>query len=129
MSAATPGSESAAWLRRMAPGVVASIVVAAAAVALGQMEETVIGRPVIEPIVLAILLGMAVRPFIRVTSLEPGLRVVAKDVLEVAVMLLGATMDVPRLFASGPLLAVGIVALVTVALAFGRLEEYTSEIQ
>jgi uncharacterized integral membrane protein (TIGR00698 family) len=50
---------------------------------------------------------------------EPGIRFVAKQVLEVAVCLLGATMDVPRLFASGPQLAIGIVVLVAVALTIG----------
>jgi len=50
---------------------------------------------------------------------DAGVRFVAKDVLEFAVCLLGATMDVPRLFASGPMLAVGIVLLVCTALAGG----------
>src|SRR6185295_12965508 len=54
-------------------------------------------------------------------STGPGVRFVAKDVLEVAVCLLGATMDVPRLFASGPALAIGIVALVCAALMVGVL--------
>jgi len=50
---------------------------------------------------------------------EPGVRFVGKEVLEVAVFLLGATLDAPKLFASGPTLALGIVATVVVALVVG----------
>jgi uncharacterized integral membrane protein (TIGR00698 family) len=106
----------------MLPGVILAGVVSAGAVALGAVETAVLGRPIIEPLVVAILLGMIVRS-IRGTDerAESGIRFVAKDVLEVAVFLLGATMDVPRLFASGPRLAAGIVALVCAALAIGYL--------
>lgn len=102
------------------PGLLVSLVVSAIAIAGGALEERAFGRPIIEPLVLAILVGMAVRT-IRGESVleEPGVRFVAKDLLELAVCLLGATMDVPRLFASGPLLAIGIVALVCTALGAG----------
>ena len=78
------------------------------------------GRAIVEPLVLAILFGMVVRAFQRTsTRQDAGVGFVAKDVLEVAVCLLGATMDVPRLFASGPALAIGIVAIVVLALSVG----------
>jgi len=104
------------------PGLAASLLVSAIAVAGGAIEERVFGRAIIEPLVLAILVGMAVRTVRGESAREaPGVRFVAKDLLELAVCLLGATMDVPRLFASGPLLAVGIVALVCTALSVGYL--------
>jgi uncharacterized integral membrane protein (TIGR00698 family) len=67
-----------------------------------------------------------VRAFVSTSErIEPGVQFAAKQILEIAVFLLGATMDVPRLFASGPLLAIGIVLLVCAALgagyAIGRL--------
>jgi uncharacterized integral membrane protein (TIGR00698 family) len=103
-----------------APGIVASIIVSAVAVAGGALEERVLGRAIIEPLVLAILVGMIVRTARGDSPRdEPGVRFVAKDLLEVAVCLLGATMDVPRLFASGPALALGIVLIVCTALALG----------
>ena len=102
------------------PGLVAAVIVSAIAVAGGQLEERVLGRAVIEPLVLAILTGMAARTIVGAwDNGEPGIRFVAKNVLEVAVFLLGATMDVPRLFASGPALALGIVFLVVTALIAG----------
>ena len=104
----------------LGPGLGAAIAVSAISLAVGLLEERTLGRAVIEPLVLAILVGMSVR---TITPDWPtgdaGIRFASKNVLEVAVFLLGATMDVPRLFASGPALAVGIVLLVVAALAAG----------
>jgi uncharacterized integral membrane protein (TIGR00698 family) len=104
------------------PGLLATVVVAAIAVAGGALEERLIGRAIIEPLVLAILVGMAVRTAAgEWPRAAPGVSFVAKELLELAVCLLGATMDVPRLFASGPLLAIAIVLLVCIALTCGLL--------
>lgn len=109
-------------IEAMAPGFVAVAIVSAIAVAIGSLESLLFGRAVIEPLVAAILVGMIVPgASSHRHRLEPGVRFVAKEVLEAAVFLLGATMDVPRLFASGPLLAAGIAALVCAAVASGYL--------
>ena len=104
----------------LVPGLIASIVVSLLAIVGGRLEEWSLGRAIIEPLVLAILIGMVVRTA-RGTRLreEAGVKFVAKDLLEVAVCMLGATMDVPRLFASGPTLAIGIAALVVTAVTIG----------
>jgi len=105
---------------RLAPGTALVLLVALTAAGLGTLEAQAFGRAVVEPLVLAILVGMIVRSArVEPAGIEPGVRFFAKQVLEVAVLLLGATMDVPRLFASGPFLAIGIAALVCVALATG----------
>src|SRR5262249_55876665 len=66
----------------------------------------------------AMLAGMLVRSRANLPSAtQPVFRFFSKEVLEAAVLLLGASMDVPRLFAPGPMLALGIVALVCAALA------------
>ncbi len=117
---ATPQSSIVARTLALGPGVLATLVVSTGAIAGGRLEEFTFGRPVIEPLVLAILIGMAVRTAVGPRPrVEPGVRFAAKDVLEVAVFLLGATMDVPRLFSSGPSLAIGIVILVCSALGVG----------
>jgi uncharacterized integral membrane protein (TIGR00698 family) len=109
-------------LSPLLPGIFAAVVIAAVSIGGGALETMAIGRPILEPLVLAIVLGMLVRtargPMPRA---EPGIHFVAKQVLEVAVLLLGATMDVPRLFASGPALAIGIVVLVCTALLIGMI--------
>src|SRR5690348_8850028 len=92
-------------LSDLLPGIVVALLVTAASVAIGRGEELAFGRAIIEPLVAAILVGMAVRTARGERAREePGVRFVAKDVLELAVCLLGATMDVPRLFSSGPML-------------------------
>jgi uncharacterized integral membrane protein (TIGR00698 family) len=120
MTAAARPREAYRFATPLGHGIAIVILVSAAAVATGRLETTLFGRPVIEPLVLAILIGMLLRSVRGADDrAEPGVRFVAKEVLEVAVFLLGATMDVPRLFASGPALAAGIAALVCVALAIG----------
>jgi uncharacterized integral membrane protein (TIGR00698 family) len=112
--------QPASEIHQLGPGLGGALVVAVVAVAGGWIEERVFGRAVLEPLVLAILVGMAARTIAGEWSRgEAGVRFVSKTVLEVAVLLLGATMDVPRLFASGPALALGIVLLVPAALAAG----------
>lgn len=102
------------------PGVGAAVAVSLVALLGGALQERTFGRAMMEPLVLAILIGMVGRTALgAVPRAEPGVRFVAKEVLEFAVCLLGATMDVPRLFASGPALAAGIVLLVCLALACG----------
>jgi uncharacterized integral membrane protein (TIGR00698 family) len=116
-STATPSP-----IARFAPGIAAAILVSLVSVAGGLVEDRFLGRAILEPIVLAILVGMVVRTATgSVPRAEPGIRFVSKEVLEAAVFLLGATMDVPRLLASGPALAIGIVLLVSVALGAGVL--------
>jgi uncharacterized integral membrane protein (TIGR00698 family) len=117
-----PAADTTIKSPSLIPGILLSIAVSGIAVLGGRLEEGLFGRAIMEPLVLAILVGMLVRTLTGgSTRTEPGVRFVAKDLLELAVCLLGATMDVPRLFASGPMLAFGIVALVCVALASGVL--------
>src|SRR5260221_1323800 len=88
------------------------------AVTIQALEETLVGHPYVEAIVLAILLGTAIR-----TLWEPGGRwragiaFSAKQVLEVAVALLGASLSIAAIAASGPVLLVAIVTVVILSLA------------
>jgi uncharacterized integral membrane protein (TIGR00698 family) len=106
--------------RSLVPGLVVVVVVSALSMLGGRLEGRLFGRPIIEPLVLAILVGIAVRTARGGVAREAaGNRFAAKQLLEVSVLLLGATMDVPRLFASGPALAGGIVLVVCIALTCG----------
>lgn len=120
MTTAAPIATDQPRLPAIIPGVLAAIAVSGLAIVAGAIEERVFGRAIIEPLVLAIVIGMVARTVGGASrAAEPGVRFMAKDVLEFAVCLLGATMDVPRLFASGPALAAGIVLLVCSALGVG----------
>ncbi|WP_336492065.1 YeiH family protein [Methylobacterium nigriterrae] len=106
------------WLRRILPGLVLCLVVTGAAVALEHVEVELFGRAWLEGLVLAILIGTAVR-----TAWTPserwraGIAFSAKTLLEIAVVLLGASLSVATILAAGPGLLVGIAAVVAVAIA------------
>lgn len=96
--------------------------VALAAWGVAEIETLQFGHPVVEALVVAIILGMLVRTAWTLPSAtEPGIRLAGKGVLELAVCLMGLSVDLPLLLAAGPALAVGIVVLVVVGLALSYL--------
>jgi uncharacterized integral membrane protein (TIGR00698 family) len=99
------------------PGVLLSAAVGVAASIVGGLETRLVGHPIVEPLVLAIVLGALLSAvWSRPAATEPGVRFVAKEVLEVAVLLLGISINLPLLFRAGWALALGIVVLVAVGL-------------
>jgi len=94
--------------------------VSAAAMLLEHAETALFGRSWLEALVLAILLGTAVR-----TLWQPGLRYraginfCAKTLLEIAIVLLGAAVSVQALAAAGPGLLGGIAATVVLGVLGG----------
>jgi uncharacterized integral membrane protein (TIGR00698 family) len=107
---------------RVLSGAALCVAIALAAVAAGTLEHAVAGRAWIEPLVLAILIGAAVRTaWIPDARWKPGIDFSAKQVLEVAIVLLGLTLDLPLLLRAGPLLAAGIIVAVLAALGVGYL--------
>ncbi len=99
------------------PGLALCVVIAALAEALQIAEQRVAGEPYLEALVLAILLGVAIRAvWTPVARWAPGINVAAKFLLEVAVMLLGAAVSVRTVAAIGPALLLGIAGTVAVAL-------------
>lgn len=107
------------WVAR-AQGLLVVLAVAFAAHWTAALEVRTLGRLVIDPLVLAILLGMLLRAFIGAReALEPGISFAAKDVLEVAVVLLGASVNLAAMQAAGVSLALGLVLFVAVAVVAG----------
>lgn len=100
------------------PGILLCGVVTVISLGVQAVEERVFDHPYIEALVVAILLGMAVR-----TAWEPserwrsGIAFSAKQLLEVAVMLLGASISFAAIVASGGLLIGAIAATVVIMLA------------
>jgi uncharacterized integral membrane protein (TIGR00698 family) len=107
------------WTAR-APGLALVILVAIAAHLLGAWEARRLGRMLVDPLVLAILLGMLVRAAIGAReAVDPGVSFAAKDVLEVAVVLLGASVNLAMLQSAGLPLALGLLGFVAAALVGG----------
>lgn len=107
-----------AAVRDVAPGLLLCGAITLAAALLQVMEERLFGRAWLEALVLAILIGAAVR-----TAWTPGARwrggvaFGAKTLLEIAVVLLGASVSMQALAAVGPGLLAGIAGVVAVAIA------------
>ncbi len=102
---------------KLLPGVALAAAVALASVGVAGVEERIFGHPIIEALVVAILLGMMVRTFwTPPAAFDAGVRFTGKEVLEVAVFLLGASVDLPLLLKAGPSLVAGIVLLVMLGL-------------
>lgn len=103
---------------RLVPGVALCAAVTLVAVGLQAIEERAVGHPYIEAIVIAILLGTAIR-----TIWEPdrrfsvGIAFSAKQMLELAIALLGASITFSAIAASGGTLLSVIVTVVVVTLA------------
>lgn len=105
-------------LSTLLPGIALCIAVTLASMGAQGLEERAFGHPYVEALVVAILLGMGMRTFWEPAARwRPGIAFSAKQLLEVAVMLLGASLSLSTILASGPLLLGAIVVTVAVAIA------------
>ena len=113
-------TSATAFARKIRPGVLLCLLVTLAAIGLTSIERDVIGHVWLEPLVLAILLGAAVRtawtPDVR---FKDGIDFSAKTLLEVAVVLLGASVSAATLSSLGVGFVLGIFALVALAIVVG----------
>ncbi|KQS69778.1 hypothetical protein ASG32_09385 [Methylobacterium sp. Leaf361] len=101
----------------MLPGLLLCLGITAVAQALQAGEEHLTGHPYVEALVLAILLGTAVRTaWVPGARFKAGIAFSAKQVLEVAVTLLGAAVSLGAIVASGPALLAGIVGAVALTI-------------
>ena len=116
-------------LPRIVPGVTICLAVTAAAYAAQQAEVVLVGKAWLEALVLAIVLGTGVR-----TAWAPGERWhagiawSAKYLLEIAVVLLGASVSAGTILAAGPGLLVGIAGLIRVAVGLEHFDDVTADL-
>ncbi|MAU20226.1 MAG: putative sulfate exporter family transporter [Martelella sp.] len=113
-----PDRSWTAPIMNLAPGIILSCLVALAAFGLEAVEVRLSGHRFIENLVLAILLGTLIRSLVSLSEVfKPGIRFCEKFILEVAIVLLGASISVQALKAAGPALVLGIIGTVVVAIA------------
>jgi uncharacterized integral membrane protein (TIGR00698 family) len=109
-------------LQRLVPGIILCIAITIGAMVLQTVEVGLFGQPYLEALVLAILLGVAIR-----SAWKPGPRWIAgidfsaKLLLEVAIVMLGASVSAATIMALGPVLIVGIACIVAVAIVCSYL--------
>jgi len=105
------------YLKHMLPGFLLCVAITIAANLLQAMEAHFAGQPYLEALVLAILLGVAIRTAWTPGPLwRPGIGFSAKYVLEFAIVMLGASVSVATIVALGPFLVLGIASIVAIAI-------------
>ena len=113
-------SNPGAFSRSLAliPGIALCGAITAVSLGAQLVEERIFAHPYVEALVIAILLGMAIRSAWQPSERwRSGIAFSAKQLLEVAVMLLGASVSFAAIVASGYLLVAAIVATVVIMLA------------
>lgn len=109
-------------LLKYLPGLALCVAVSLAASWLEMGEEAIFGRAWLEALVLAILIGAAIRTaWTPGPRFRPGINISAKLLLEVAVVLLGASISFATVMAAGPELLFGIVGVVACSILFSFL--------
>ncbi|MCX5571430.1 YeiH family protein [Kaistia nematophila] len=104
-------------LQALGPGLALTAAVSVAALAIEHVEASFLGRAWLDGVVLAILLGVAVRSLWRPGAIFlPGVTFSARTLLEVAVMLLGVSISASVVAAQGMTLLVGVAVVVACAI-------------
>jgi len=116
-TAESPLAARLAFIRTLLPGIALCVVVTLAAAAIARAEAMLFGRAWIETLVIAILLGTIIRSlWTPPKSVQPGIAYAGKQMLEFAVVLLGASISGATILAAGPALLIGIALVVALAL-------------
>jgi uncharacterized integral membrane protein (TIGR00698 family) len=106
--------------RDVAPGIIAAAVVTAIAFLLGEVQDVLFGWVVLEPLVLALIMGLVIRAaWSPPETLRPGIAFSAKQVLEFAIVLLGASLDLADLAEAGPRILGAVLVSVTLTIVAG----------
>jgi uncharacterized integral membrane protein (TIGR00698 family) len=102
---------------KLIPGVSLCILVAVLSFGFEGLELHLFEHPYVEALVMAILLGMVIRGlWTPGERWQSGIAFSAKQLLEVAVMLLGASISFAMIAASGSLLLASVVVIVLITL-------------
>ena len=90
------------WVQRYGPGLALAVVVAAIAWTIAEVEKVLIDNAVVDALVLAIVAGVLLRNLLSLPSaIDVGAKYASKQVLEVSVLLLGASVDVGQIVDAG----------------------------
>jgi uncharacterized integral membrane protein (TIGR00698 family) len=122
LSKSAPQRTALTAITSLLPGAVLCTLVTFIAVALQALQESIVDHPYVEAIVIAILLGTVIRTIWEPGSLwRAGIAFSAKQLLEVAVALLGASITFSALAASGLVLLGATVSVVILTITISYL--------
>jgi uncharacterized integral membrane protein (TIGR00698 family) len=107
-------------VRRLLPGLALASLIMLLANVLAEIETLVVGYSLLEPLVLALVLGVVVRAAWRPPPrLEPGIAFSAKQVLEFAIVLIGFSLALGTLIDAGARLGLAILVVVSLTIVLG----------
>ncbi len=102
---------------RLLPGLLLTVVISGVALTAYQVEAQVLDHPVIEALVIAILLGMVWRVALGLPDrAKAGVKFASKPVLEMAIVLLGASVNLTVIMGAGVPLILSVIIAVTLSL-------------
>ena len=105
---------------RLVPGLSLCLIVAGAAYGGAAVLHLAFGAASVEPLVLAILIGITVKSVVGTRrSQESGIEFGAKTLLEVAIVLLGATVNLAAIGGAGVAVIAVVLAIVVGSIAAG----------
>lgn len=104
-------------LRQITPGLAICVLVAGAAYILARIQHALLGAGFLEALVFAIIIGIAIRTvFSHQKSWQPGISFSSKILLEIAIVLLGASISFATIRSAGLTLIIAVAAIVTVSI-------------
>jgi uncharacterized integral membrane protein (TIGR00698 family) len=119
-------SRALTFVAENGPGVLLCLAIALVAWSIGKGEESIWDRQVIEALVIAMVAGVLVRALVGLPAVAvPGSQLIAKQILEASVLLLGASVNVRAILDAGPSLLGLVIGAVFLSLGttyvIGRL--------
>jgi uncharacterized integral membrane protein (TIGR00698 family) len=103
--------------RQITPGLVVCLMVAGAAYVLARVQHALLGAGFLEALVFAIILGIITRTVLSERkSWRPGINFSSKTLLEIAIVLLGASISFATIRSAGLTLIISVVAIVTLSI-------------
>jgi len=116
----SPANRLVAWGRKNLPGIALAAAITLVAILLATLEKRVFDYEILEPLVLGLILGIAIRSIWGVPAfLLPGIAFAAKQVLEFAIVLLGASLDLHQLANAGSKILLAVLISVSVTILTG----------
>lgn len=107
---------------KLIPGLLLALLVGIVGWGLGSVQAAALGRVWLDPLVLAILIGAAVRTAMSLPQrADTGIRFASGRMLEFAIALLGVSLNLKTLSAGGIWLLVGAISIVLLSLGGGYL--------
>ncbi|MES5099149.1 putative sulfate exporter family transporter [Agrobacterium sp. BA1120] len=99
------------------PGLALCVTVAGAAYLVAHFEHALFGAGLLEPLVFAIIIGIVIRTmFSDRQSWRPGISFSSKTLLEIAIVLLGASISFATIRSAGLTLIISVAAIVSMSI-------------